>query len=91
MTNYLTPAQIASTSHMLTIQEGETFGDFWVREKAFHETQTNWVVFKSVGQQAEQWIELTDSQAKHALAVMNKWASQSYVQSASVRLERISK
>tara|TARA_R110002153_G_scaffold68784_1_gene182539 strand:+ start:254 stop:535 length:282 start_codon:yes stop_codon:yes gene_type:complete len=90
MTNYLTPAQEATTSHMLTLLPGEKFGDFWVREAAFHAQQENWVVFSSYGTQKETRIKLIDSQAKHALKKMNKWAAQSYVKSHTVRLESIS-
>ena len=90
MTNYLTPAQEATTSHMLTLLPGETFGEFWVREAAFNAQQENWVVYSTYGNQTETRIKLVDTQAKHALKVMNKWAAQSYVKSRTVRLERIS-
>ena len=91
MTNYLTPAQEATTNHMLTITPDETFGEFWVREAAFNAQQENWVVFSSYGQQTETRIKLVDTQAKHALKKMNKWAAQSYVVSRTVRVESISK
>ena len=91
MTNYLTPAQEATTNHMLTITPNETFGEFWVREAAFNAQQENWVVFSSYGQQTETRIKLIDTQAVHALKKMQKWAAQSYVKSHTVRVESISK
>ena len=89
MTNDLTDHQANTTSHMLTILPGEKFGDFWIREATFHAQQENWVVYSTFGDQTERRFKLVDSQRKHALKVMNKWASQSYVISRTVRVERI--